>query len=58
MKYGILGDIHANLNALRSVLAALDAEGVDEVVSVGDVVRVKVLEVEVARKRISVTKNL
>lgn len=38
MKYGILGDIHANLNALRSVLAALDAEGVDEVVSVGDVV--------------------
>ena len=38
MKYGILGDIHANLNALRSVLAALDAEGVDEIVSVGDVV--------------------
>ena len=38
MKYAILGDIHANLSALKSVLAAVDAEGVDEIVSVGDVV--------------------
>jgi diadenosine tetraphosphatase ApaH/serine/threonine PP2A family protein phosphatase len=38
MKYGILGDIHGNLSALEAVLARLDAEGVDQLVSVGDVV--------------------
>lgn len=38
MKYAILGDIHSNLCALEGVLAAIDAEGVDHVVSVGDVV--------------------
>lgn len=38
MKYGILGDIHANLSALEAALAAFDQAGVDVVVSVGDVV--------------------
>jgi predicted phosphodiesterase len=38
MKYGILGDIHANLSALRAVLAHMDEAGVDTFVSVGDVV--------------------
>jgi len=38
MKYGILGDIHGNLSALRAVLEALDKERVDRVLSVGDVV--------------------
>lgn len=38
MKYGVLGDIHANLSALSTALHALDAEGVDRVLSVGDVV--------------------
>jgi predicted phosphodiesterase len=38
MKYGILGDIHANLSALRAVLERMDEAGVDTLVSVGDVV--------------------
>ncbi|MCC6407161.1 MAG: metallophosphoesterase family protein [Planctomycetes bacterium] len=38
MRYGVLGDIHSNLSALESVLAALDREGVDQTLSVGDVV--------------------
>lgn len=38
MKYGILGDIHANLSALRAVLAALEKDNVDRVLSVGDIV--------------------
>jgi diadenosine tetraphosphatase ApaH/serine/threonine PP2A family protein phosphatase len=38
MKYGILGDIHSNLSALRAVLDCLQKEGVDRLVSVGDVV--------------------
>lgn len=38
MKYGVLGDIHSNLSALESVLAALDREGVDLTLSVGDIV--------------------
>ena len=38
MKYGILGDIHSNLSALRTVLELFDAAGVDTVISVGDVV--------------------
>jgi len=38
MKYGILGDIHSNLSALRAVLARLDEIGVDTLISVGDVV--------------------
>lgn len=38
MKYAILGDIHSNLCALQAVLAAIEGEGVDRIVSVGDVV--------------------
>lgn len=38
MKYGVLGDIHANLSALETVLADLDRVGVDLLLSVGDVV--------------------
>ena len=38
MRYGILGDIHANLSALETVLACLAKDGVDQLVSVGDVV--------------------
>jgi predicted phosphodiesterase len=38
MKYGVLGDIHANLSALEAVLADLDRIGVDQLLSVGDVV--------------------
>ena len=38
MRYGFLGDIHSNLGALRTVLDALADEGLDHVVSVGDVV--------------------
>jgi len=38
MKYGILGDIHGNLSALRTVLACLEDEGAETLISVGDVV--------------------
>lgn len=38
MKYGILGDIHANLEALEAVLEEMDRQGVQKHVSVGDLV--------------------
>ena len=38
MKYGILGDIHANPSALEAVLERFDQAGVERVLSVGDVV--------------------
>lgn len=38
MRYAILGDIHANLAALEAVLDALDADSVDSILQVGDVV--------------------
>ncbi|MDF1836344.1 MAG: metallophosphoesterase family protein [Planctomycetota bacterium] len=38
MRYAILGDIHANLLALEAVLKAAKLRGVDQVLSVGDVV--------------------
>lgn len=38
MKYGILGDIHANLSALQTALDQMDRAQVDAVLSVGDVV--------------------
>ena len=38
MKYGVLGDIHSNLSALQSVLEAMDRDGVEQILSVGDVV--------------------
>ena len=38
MKYGVLGDIHSNLSALQAVLRELAHQGIDRVLSVGDVV--------------------
>lgn len=38
MLYGIFGDVHANLVALRAVLDALDGEGVEAYLCLGDVV--------------------
>lgn len=38
MRYAILADVHGNLEALESVLIALDREGVDRVVVLGDLV--------------------
>lgn len=38
MKYGILGDIHANLSALETALKTFEHVGVEVIVSVGDVV--------------------
>ena len=38
MKYGILGDIHGNLEALHAVLAEMRDQGVEKFVSVGDLV--------------------
>ncbi len=38
MKYGIITDIHGNLEALESVLSALSEEGVDKYICCGDIV--------------------
>ena len=38
MLYAILGDIHSNFEALEAVLAETKKAGVDEILSVGDVV--------------------
>lgn len=38
MRIGILGDIHANAEALRAVVEAMRADGVDQYVQVGDIV--------------------
>jgi predicted phosphodiesterase len=38
LKIGVIGDIHGNLEALTAVIGALDAEHVDDIVCVGDVV--------------------
>ena len=38
MKYGILADIHSNLEALESVLADLGGRNVDELLCLGDIV--------------------
>ena len=38
MKYGVLGDIHANLSALETAIRFLEDEDTDVFVSVGDVV--------------------
>jgi predicted phosphodiesterase len=37
-RYGVLGDIHGNREALEAALACLDARGVDHIVCVGDLV--------------------
>ncbi|MFQ5899948.1 MAG: metallophosphoesterase family protein [Thermodesulfobacteriota bacterium] len=38
MKYAIISDIHSNLEALTAVLREIDSKGVDEVISIGDIV--------------------
>lgn len=38
MKYAVLSDVHANLEALSAVLAAVDVERVDTILCLGDVV--------------------
>lgn len=38
MRYGIIGDIHANLDALDAVLDRLDAESLDRILCIGDIV--------------------
>jgi diadenosine tetraphosphatase ApaH/serine/threonine PP2A family protein phosphatase len=38
MRYAVLGDIHSNLTALEAVLDAILRSGVDQILSVGDVV--------------------
>lgn len=37
MLFGAIGDIHGNLPALRAVLAALDAQGIQAIVDTGDI---------------------
>lgn len=38
MRYGVVSDVHGNLEALEAVLAAMDAERVDRLLSAGDAV--------------------
>ncbi len=38
MKYGIIADIHANLEALENAIGFLEAEKVDEILCLGDVI--------------------
>ncbi|HLG17529.1 MAG TPA: metallophosphoesterase family protein [Blastocatellia bacterium] len=38
MRYAVISDVHANLEALKAVLAKIDAKGVDETVCLGDLV--------------------
>jgi len=38
MRYGIISDVHSNIEALRAVLAELDTLGFDELVCLGDIV--------------------
>lgn len=38
MRYGLISDIHANLEALETVLAALQKEAVDQILCLGDVI--------------------
>ncbi len=38
MKYGVFGDVHANLAAFEAVLQALDERGCDQLICTGDVV--------------------
>ncbi len=37
-RYGIIADVHSNICGLKSVLAELEKEGVDEILCLGDVV--------------------
>ncbi|QDV10103.1 Phosphodiesterase YfcE [Planctomycetes bacterium Poly30] len=62
MRYAILGDIHSNLAALEAVLDVVDAEGIEAIVQVGDVVGygaapAEVIEVLRARQALVVKGN-
>jgi predicted phosphodiesterase len=50
MKYGIIADIHANLEALENALRFLDAEKVDEILCLGDVIGYNADPVECLRR--------
>jgi predicted phosphodiesterase len=57
MQVGLLSDIHANLQALRTVLARMEEEGVDRLLCLGDVVGYggdPEACVELVRQRVSV----
>jgi predicted phosphodiesterase len=38
MRYGVIADVHGNLDALRAVLSAIEREGVDQFLVAGDLV--------------------
>lgn len=38
MRYGIISDVHSNIEALEAVLGELDALGIDELICLGDIV--------------------
>ena len=38
MRYGVFGDIHSNLSAYRAVLDALESDGVEGYLCLGDIV--------------------
>jgi predicted phosphodiesterase len=38
VRYGVLADVHGNLDALRAALRALEREGVDGFLVAGDLV--------------------
>ncbi|MEA2374569.1 MAG: hypothetical protein QOD53_1032 [Thermoleophilaceae bacterium] len=38
MRYGVVSDVHANLHALETVLAALEREGAERILCPGDLV--------------------
>ncbi|HWP35075.1 MAG TPA: metallophosphoesterase family protein [Thermodesulfobacteriota bacterium] len=56
MRFAIVSDLHANLEALEAVLARIEACGVDEIVCLGDIVgynaRPNEVVAEVRRRRI------
>jgi len=41
MKYAIISDIHANLEALKKAMIIIEEKHVDEIVCLGDVVGVR-----------------
>ena len=38
MRYAIVSDVHANLQAWRAVYEDIQMEGVDQIISLGDIV--------------------
>jgi putative phosphoesterase len=50
MRVGVISDIHGNVMALEAVLAALEQDGIDRVVCLGDVAAMGPQPVEVVRR--------